>query len=30
MKRRQWYLTAEEMREKGLIDIIIGGDGANE
>lgn len=29
-ERRQWYLTAEEMREKGLIDIIIGGDGANE
>lgn len=29
-ERRQWYLTAEEMREKGLIDIIIGGDGADE
>lgn len=23
-ERRQWYLTAQEMKEKGLIDIIIG------
>ena len=29
-ERRQWYLDAQEMKEKGLIDIIIGGDGANE
>ena len=25
-ERRQWYLNAREMKEKGLIDIIIGGD----
>lgn len=25
-ERRQWYLTAQEMKEKGLIDIIIDGD----
>ena len=25
-ERRQWYLSAKEMKEKGLIDIIIGGD----
>lgn len=25
-ERRQWYLTAQEMKDKGLIDIIIGGD----
>lgn len=29
-ERRQWYLTAEEMQEKGLIDIIIGKDDVNE
>lgn len=28
-ERRQWYLTAKEMQEKGLIDIIIGGDDTN-
>lgn len=28
-ERRQWYLTAKEMQEKGLIDIIIGGDDIN-
>ena len=28
-ERRQWYLTATEMQEKGLIDIIIGGDDTN-
>ena len=25
-ERHQWYLTAKEMKEKGLIDIIIGED----
>lgn len=25
-ERRQWYLSAQEMKEKGLVDIIIGGD----
>ena len=25
-ERRQWYLNAHEMKEKGLIDIIIGED----
>ena len=29
-ERRQWYLNAQEMKEKGLIDIIIGEDDFNE
>ena len=29
-ERRQWYLNAREMKEKGLIDIIIGEDDSNE
>ena len=29
-ERRQWYLNAHEMKEKGLIDIIIGEDDFNE
>lgn len=28
--RRQWYLTAEEMKEKNLVDYIIGVDDVNE
>lgn len=29
-ERRQWYLDAQEMKEKGLIDIIIGDEANNE
>lgn len=29
-ERRQWYLTAQEMREKGLIDVIIGEEEKND
>ena len=29
-ERRQWYLNAQEMKEKGLIDIIIGEVDSNE